>query len=194
MIGSIAQVVEDIPGTANALDFYAGDGRYEGHILDRFHLTSWEINPKLIDELRRNCPNAEVVNGDSYQLAKRRENWGRFNLIVFDNSPIDAEHFKALPYVFLLLRDEGGTVVFNLLTDPNRYYLHRLAARRLKPEKIDFDALMEARRRFYGSDTITEQYAETFYKRYFARQAFTVQRVSLTQRVPHLYWMRLDLT
>ena len=75
-------------GDMSALEFFAREGDWQ--TVEYCHevksLDAWEIDSQFKAALLRNLPNANITIGDSYELAKIKENHEKFNFIVIDYS------------------------------------------------------------------------------------------------------------
>lgn len=127
-----------------ALEFFARTGAWQtmAYIDKVKSLTAWEIDCGFEAELRRNLPQARVIIGDSFKLARQRQFFGAFEFIVIDNPQGifegHCEHFEALHLVRRLLSPKGGVLVFNVNRRPYNYEQH--------PE------WQKRRKKYYGRD------------------------------------------
>jgi len=111
----------------DALEFFARDGswqtiRYSNKVKS---LTAWEIDHQYESELRKNLPNAIIEIENSFLLTKKKKYENLFDFIVFDNPQMIygdyCEHFECLELLPLLIKKEGGIVVFNINHSPFDY-------------------------------------------------------------------------
>lgn len=130
--------------TMCGLEFFAREGDW--HTVDYAkkikELHAWEINLQFKQGLEQNLPFADIVIGDSFQLARMPEYAGMFNFIVFDNPQglfgqggCYCEHFEALDFIQKLIPD-SAIVIFLVNKNPYDYEKH--------------PKWQAARERFYG--------------------------------------------
>lgn len=111
-----------------ALDFFAREGdwqtKYYSSFVSKIH--AWEIEEKFEEKLRKNLPNANIIIGDSFELAKTQNQL--FDIIVLDNpqgcfgeNQKYCEHFEAIDVAISLLKPLGGILIFNVKTQPFDY-------------------------------------------------------------------------
>jgi hypothetical protein len=151
--------------TMYGLEFFAREGNW--HTVDYAkkikELHAWEMNPQFRQGLERNLPFADIVIGDSFQLARMPEHAGMFNFIVFDNpqglfgqDDCYCEHFEALDLVSQLMSDTG-VVIFLVNKNPYDYEKH--------------SEWKAAREGFYGisdTDKIDVSFLVDWYEEFFS--------------------------
>jgi hypothetical protein len=193
-----------------ALDFFAADGTRLSHLLLRgYEVDAWEIRPDLLKDY--SLPANKVV-GDSFELAKRPQYQGVFDLILVDNYVgcwgahgfekwRYCEHFEALEAILPLLADEAK-VIFNLTTSPERYLAAwLLRSWRVLPRNLSFlshrwvdgelDEWGKRRRAYYTEAPYLEprdlsDYLEHYHS-YFEASGFYVLKSGAEKRIPGLY-------
>ncbi|NUM88091.1 MAG: hypothetical protein HUU37_02700 [Bdellovibrionales bacterium] len=140
----LQQMGEDLSSFC-ALEFFAREGDWQTAVYfpKVRSLDVWEIDPAFRPALERNLPGARITIGNSFELALRPENQGRFDFLVFDNpqglyGPKSeyCEHFEALALVPHLM-SQRAWVIFNVNWHPFNY-----------EEKPDWK---RRRERYYGT-------------------------------------------
>jgi spermidine synthase len=160
------RIVEKLPiwkielGELDALEVFGGDGSWQTYVYaDKVKsLEVWEWDGDKVKTCKQNLPNAEVVQGDSFELKTEKK-----DLIVIDNPQNvyghhKCEHFDFLPRLPELL-NKGGIVIFNINKDPFG-------------DNIEWDL---RRRLYYGRTKISTSYALDFYEELFTRQGWQVK-------------------
>jgi hypothetical protein len=152
-----------------ALDFFAGTGESMSKYLDWFDdATYWEIDEekaKIFDKLR---PEANIIIGDSYEMALEDE-W-EYNLILVENYVgifgTHCEHFDALNCIPRLISAEGGYVVSQVCTNPKLFLIGQFFKDRWMTREY-MNRWFKLREIFYGKnimrrDELTSHYIVTF--------------------------------
>jgi len=150
----------------DALEFFAREGKW--HVLsyaDKIgSLEAWELDDNFEEELRKNLPMASVKIGNSFELArlKQNQNQNKFNFIVIDNpqglygaNNDFSEHFEAIELIPLLMKNKA-IVVFNINSKPFDY-----------DKKLDWQ---KRRNIFYHVDdasVLSKSFLMAFYKNFF---------------------------
>jgi len=139
-----------------ALEMFGGRGDWQvKHYAELVNsLDIWEINPDFKDDLRRNCPHAEIQITDAYEEVKRAD--GKYNLIVID-APLDRENYELFPHAFRLAKPHC-TVVVNV---------------NMIPYNFDCDRGWWNRRlAFYGTERLAFSGVADIYRRLCAESGF----------------------
>jgi hypothetical protein len=152
-----------------ALDFFAREGdwqtQYYAQKVKKVH--AWEIEDRFKNKLKENLPpNAEIAMGDSFVLAKDKNNF--FDIVVLDNPQgcygpdnIYCEHFEALDTSLGLLKKAGGILIFNVKTEPFNYH--------------DKKQWQTRRNNFYLLDdcsSLSKEFILEFYKEYLSDRGY----------------------
>lgn len=159
----LEKLFHDLPHEATALDFFAGTGEGMSKYLDWFDdATYWEIDRGKANRFAKLRPEANLVVGDSFELAKIDEY--EYNLILMENDigifGEHCEHFDALGWVPKLLSAEGGYVVSLVCTNPKLYSLGELMRGRMVG---NLKGWLDSRRMFYGNVNISKDELEDHY-------------------------------
>jgi hypothetical protein len=148
----------DLSHEIMVLDFFAGNGSGMTKYLTWFDdVTYWEVDSKKATSLSEKYPEANVVIGDSYEMADEEE--CEYNLILMENDigmPLDhCENFDALSCISRLLSAEGGHVVSHICTSPKLYVLGELIKGRLT--QTNFKDWMYCREIFFGNNIASKE-------------------------------------
>ena len=71
----------------NVLEFFARDGSWHTNDYNKYvkKITAWEIDNKHKLSFKKNVMNSVFINGDSFELLKKKKYFNKFNLIILDN-------------------------------------------------------------------------------------------------------------
>ncbi|MCX8052530.1 MAG: hypothetical protein N3B12_01890 [Armatimonadetes bacterium] len=140
-------------GKMQALDMFAGDGT--GSVLcysdSVQHLEAWELNPELVERLKKNLPRAVIRQVDSYEQMRVCE--GKFDLIVIE-APLSlygpnleyCEHIGLFPRVLDLCKDDA-VLILAVATEvePLRQYVGDI-------DRVGTPEHLKRRAEFYKTD------------------------------------------
>jgi hypothetical protein len=166
----LEKLFHDLPHEAMVLDFFAGTGESMSKHLDWFDdATYWEIDRENVKRFLELRPEANLIAGDSFDLAQHDE-W-EYKLILIENYigifGDHCEHFDALGWIPRLLSAEGGYVVSLVCTNPKLYCLDELIRNRRKIDNLG--EWFGSRKMFYGKVDMSREeliiyYDELFYQ------------------------------
>jgi len=155
----------------NVLEFFARDGSWHTNDYNQFvkKITAWEIEKKYKSIFEKNIQNSEFINGNSFNLLKKKIFFNKFNLIVLDNPQYlygkkkeYCEHFEAIEKIKNIFVKKKCYLIFNVNKKPFNY-----------EKLIDWK---KRRDDYYGFDTkkITSKKIISFYKKKFKALGYRV--------------------
>jgi hypothetical protein len=155
-----------------ALDIFAREGDWQtaAYASKVTSLDAWEIDPKFKKGLKKNIPNARIKIVDSIKEIRKKEHFGKYDLIVVDN-PQNCygakneycEHFNVIPQIAKLL-DKEGVIIFNINKQPFGF--------------DDFPGWQTRRAQFYGrknTGKLTLKFLLGFYKNLFKKSGYSTK-------------------
>ena len=176
------------------LDIFAREGDWQSHELVSKvkSIEAWDIEPKFIENLKKNLPNAKIHCRDSIQFINTTD-YDKFDLLVIDNglncygeNNKYCEHFDFIHNVGNVLKDKCF-IIFNVVLKPFNY------------EKSPQWALR--RNKFYNvedASKLSRSFIEVFYKQLFKSIGFNTVNYYTICREYHneddyLYYVGMEL-
>ena len=176
------------------LDIFAREGDWQSHKLVSKvkSIEAWDIEPKFIENLKKNLPNSKVHCRDSIQFINTT-NYDKFDLLVIDNglncygeNNKYCEHFDFIYNVGNVLKDKCF-VIFNVVLKPFNYEQYPQWALR--------------RNKFYNvkdASKLSRSFIEIFYKQLFKSIGFNTVNYYTICREYHneddyLYYVGMEL-
>ncbi|MDC0527066.1 hypothetical protein OAO35_03875, partial [Euryarchaeota archaeon] len=110
------------------LDVFAREGDWQSYelVTKVKSIEAWEIEPKFIENLKKNLPNAKVFCRDSIKFINTSE-YTKFDLLIIDNglncygqNKEYCEHFDFIHNIGNVLKDKSF-VIFNVVLSPFNY-------------------------------------------------------------------------
>tara|TARA_R110001583_G_scaffold90811_1_gene232810 strand:+ start:8969 stop:9559 length:591 start_codon:yes stop_codon:yes gene_type:complete len=176
------------------LDIFAREGDWQSYKLSSKvkSIEAWDINPKFIDKLKLNLPNAKVYCRDSIEFINNND-YTKFDILVIDNGlncygddNKYCEHFDFIHNIKNVLKNECF-VIFNVVLKPFNYE--------------NFPEWISRRNEFYNikdSSNLSKSFIEKFYKNLFKSLGFNTVNYYTICREHHngndyLYYVGIEL-